>query len=60
MEASAILKMVVDAFYNQFFIIDVIISNYDTTMRAVINHPSKGARGQFLKSPKGKLDDEIP
>ena len=60
MEASAILKMVEDAFYNRFFIIDVIVSNDDRTMRAVLKHPSKGAQGQVLKSSKGKLDEEIP
>ena len=49
MEASAVLKMVEDAFYNRFFIIDVIVSNDDSTMRAVLKHPSKGARGQVLK-----------
>ena len=43
MEASAILKMVEDSFYNRFFIIDVIVSNDDSTMQAVLNHPSKGA-----------------
>ena len=32
MEASAIPKMVEDAFYNRFFIIDVIFSNYDSTI----------------------------
>ena len=32
MEASAILKMVEDAFYNNFFIIDIIVSNDDSTM----------------------------
>ena len=32
MEASAILKMVEHAFYNRFFIIDVIVSNYDIMM----------------------------
>ena len=55
MEASEILKMVEDTFYNRFFIIDVIVSNNDSTMRAVIKHPYKGARGQVLKSSKGKL-----
>ena len=59
MEASAILKMVEDAFYNLFFIIDVIVSNNDSTIRAVLNDPSIGVRGQVLKSPKGKLDEEI-
>ena len=60
MEASAILKMVEDAFCNCFFIIDVIVSDDDSTMRAVINHPYKGTQGQVLKSPTGKLDEEIP
>ena len=60
MEASAILKMVEDAFYNRFFIIDIILSNDDSTIQAVLNHTSKGARGQVLKSSKGKLDEEIP
>ena len=43
MEASEILKMVEDAFYTQFFIIDIIFSNNDSTMQAVLKHPSKGA-----------------
>ena len=60
MEASAILKMVEDAFYNRVFIIDVIVSNDDSTMRAVLKHPYKGARGQVLKSSKGKLREDIP
>ena len=32
MEAAAILKMVEGAYYNRFFIIDVIVSNNDSTM----------------------------
>ena len=32
MEASAILKIVEDSFYNHFFIIDFVISNDDSTM----------------------------
>ena len=60
MEASAILNMVEDAFYNCFFIIDVNVRNNDITMRAVLNHPSSGARGQVLNSSKGKLDTETP
>ena len=60
MEASAILKMVEDAFYNRFFIIDVIVSDDDSTMQAVLKHPSKGARVQVLKSSKGKHHTEIP
>ena len=57
MEVSAILKMVEEAFYNRFFIIDVVFSDDDSTMRSVIKHPSKGARSQFLNSSKGKLDE---
>ena len=60
MEASAILKMVEDAFLNRFFVIDIIVSDDDSTMRAVFKHPSKGARGQVLKSSKGKLHEDIP
>ena len=60
MEASAIMKMVDDEFYNSFFIIDIIVSNNDSTMRDVLNHPSKGAQGQVMKSSKGKIDEEIP
>ena len=60
MEAYAILKMVEDALQNRFFIIDVIVSNNDSTMCAVIKHPPKGALGQILKSSKVKLDEEIP
>ena len=60
MEASAILKIVEDALYNRFFIIDAIVSDYDNTMRAGLKHLSKGDRGQVLKSPKGKLHTDIP
>ena len=60
MEASTILKMTEDAFYNHSSIIDVIVSDNDRTMRDVLKHPSKGARDKVLKSYKGKLDKEIP
>ena len=60
MEASSIMKMVEDAFYNCFFIIDFIFSDDDRTMRAVLKHKSKGAIGQVMKSYKGKLDEEHP
>ena len=60
MEASAILKMVEDAFYNRYFIVDVIVSDNNSTMRAVLKHPLIGVRGQVLKTSKGKLDEEIP
>ena len=59
MEASAIMKMVEDTLYNRFYIIDAIDRDYDSTMRDVLNNPSKGAWGQVLKSSKGKLDEEI-
>ena len=59
MEASAILKMLEYAFYNGFFIIDIIVRNDDSTMRYVLKHPSKGARGQVLKSLKVKLHEDI-
>ena len=60
MEASAILKMIEDAYYNRFFIIDVIVSDDDSTMRAVLKHPIIGVRCQVLKTLKGKLDVQIP
>ena len=59
MEASAILKIVEDAFYNRFFIIDVLVADDGSTMRAVPKHPSKGSQGQVLKSSKVKLHTEI-
>ena len=60
MEASAVLKMVEDALYDQLFIVDVIVSDNDSTMLAVLKHPLIGVRGHVLKSSKGKLDEEIP
>ena len=60
MEASDILKMVEDALYDCFFIIDAIVRNNYSTVRAVLKHPSIGVRKQVLKSSKGKLDGEIP
>ena len=59
MEADVILKMLEDSFRDRCFIIDVIISKYDSTMRAVLKHTSIGAWGQFLRLSKGKLDEEI-
>ena len=56
MEYPAIMRMLEDEFYNFFFIIDVIVSENDSTMRAVLKKPYKGARGQGLKSYKGKKD----
>ena len=60
MEASTILKMVDNVFYNCFFIIDVIVGDDDSTMRSELKHPSIGVRGQVLKTSKGKLDEGIP
>ena len=60
MEPSALLKMVEDAFYNNFCIIDVIVSDNDSTMQYVLNHTSIGVRGQVLKISQRKLDEEIP
>ena len=57
MEASAILKMVEYAFYNIFIIIDVIVRFNYKKIQSVLKHPSKGAQGQVLKSPKGTLDE---
>ena len=55
MEASEILRMVEDAFYNLFFSIDFTVRNNDNTMRAVIKHPSKGDQGRVINSFKGKI-----
>ena len=52
--------MVEDAFYNLFFIIDIVVGDNDSTMQAMLKHPSIGVQGQVLKSSKGKLDEEIP
>ena len=60
MEASAILKMLEDAFYNHFFIIDDIVSDDDRTMQYLLKHPFKGVWCQIIKSSKGKPDEEIP
>ena len=60
MEASAILNMVEDAFYNRFLIIHVTVSDDDSTIQAVLKNPSKGSRGQVLKSSKEKLHEDIP
>ena len=43
MEAAEILKMVEDAFRDICFIIYAILIDDDSTMRAVIKHPSIGA-----------------
>ena len=60
MEAAAILKMVEEAFHYLCFIIDGIVRNDDTTMQAVLKHPSISTQCQVLKSSKGKVDEETP
>ena len=47
MEVSSILKMIEDAFYNRFSIINVIVSEDDSTIRTVVKHPSKGVQGRI-------------
>ena len=60
MEASATLKMVEDALYNRFFIIDIIAADNYSTVLAMNKHPSKDAQGQVLKTSKEKLHVKIP
>ena len=49
--------MVEDAFYNRFFIVDVIVNDDDSTMQAVLKYPYIGVRGQVLKSSKVNIDE---
>ena len=51
--------MIEDAFRHHCFIICVVLGDNNSTTRAVIKHPSKGAQGQVLKSSKGKVDKKI-
>ena len=60
MEAYAIMNMIEDKFHHRCFIIDLIVSDNASTMRAVLKHTSRGYRVQVLKSSKGKLHEEIP
>ena len=60
MGASAILKMVEDALYNIFLIIEIIVSDDDSTMQDVLKHPLISVSGQVLNTPKVKLDEETP
>ena len=60
MEAVEIMNMIEDASHYCCFIIDFIVRNDEITIHCVLKHPSIGARGQVLKSSKGKLDEEIP
>ena len=52
MEDGAILNMVEDTFRHLFFIVDAIVSDYYSTMQAVLNNPSTGVQCQVLKSSK--------
>ena len=58
-EDGVILNMVEYAFRYRCFIIDVIVSNIDSTIQSVLKHPSRGARGQVMNSSKGKLYEYI-
>ena len=60
MEADSLLKMVEYEFRYFCFIIDAIVSSKNSTVQAMIKHPSICVQGQVLKSSKGKLDNEIP
>ena len=57
MEASAILNMVEDEFYNCFLTIGVIVSNDDSTIQDVFKHPYKGIKGKVMSLSKEKLDE---
>ena len=59
MEAAAIMKMVEYVFRHFCFIIGVIVSKDDSTMRYVLKYPSIDSQGQVLNSSKVKLDQEI-
>ena len=59
MEASDILKMIEDTFYNQFFIVEFIVSDDNSTMQDVIKNPLIGVWGQVMKTSKVKLYEEI-
>ena len=56
MEASEILNMVEDAFLNHFFVIDIIVSDDDSTMRSVLKHPSKGKLHTDIPEPSFLAD----
>ena len=60
MEADTILKMVENAFWRCYFIVDVIVSNDYIIMQAVLKHTSRDARVQVLNSSKGNFYEEIP
>ena len=56
MKAAEILKMVEDAFRDHCFIIDVIVSDNDRTMRSMLKHTLIGSQVRVLESFKGNLD----
>ena len=43
-----------------FVVVDVIVSDNESTIQAVLKHPLIVFRGQVMKTSKGKLDEEIP
>ena len=47
-------------FYNRFFIVEVIFSDDNSTIQAVLKYPLIGFWGKVMKTSKGKLDEEIP
>ena len=49
--------MVEDASRDLCFIIDVIVSDNDKKILAVLKEPLIGSQGQVLNSPKGKIDE---
>ena len=57
MKVYAIMKMLEDALYNRLLIIDLIVSDDYSTIRAILKHLSKVERGQILKSSKGKINE---
>ena len=60
MHADAILNMVEDSLCGCYFCIGVIVSEYDSTVRYMINQPSKGVWVKVPNSYKEKIDKEIP
>ena len=60
MEAGAVHKMVDSGLHHLCFIINIIVSDDVSTIKAVRNHPSRGAQDKVIKSSKGNLNEEIP
>ena len=58
MEADAIINMVEYKFCHRYFIIDLLLCDYDKTMLCVLKNQSRSTWYQVLKSYKGKIDKE--